>query len=136
MTIRNGLFDVGVAGFLSGRGMIGPKNPLFGKAFEHFIAMEIRAFLSYNRVRAPLTYWRSTSQFEVDFILGRELAIEVKGTELVHDRMLKGLRALAEEKLVKKHIVVSLDPSPRKTDGVDIIPWREFLAMLWGREWL
>ncbi|MGK5086542.1 AAA family ATPase [Bdellovibrionota bacterium FG-2] len=129
------LFDVGVAGFLSDRGIIGPKNPLAGKAFEHFIAMELRAFLTYNRIRKPLEYWRTTSQFEVDFVLGRKLAVEVKVTDHVHERMLKGLRALREEQLVERYVVVSLDPTPRVVDGIEILPWKYFLTKLWGREW-
>lgn len=128
------LFDVGVAGFLSGRGMLAPKHPLAGKAIEHFVAMEIRAFLAYRRIRKPLMYWRSTSQFEVDFIVGRDIAIEVKAAELVHERMLKGLRALSEEGLVKRHIVVSLDPRPRVIDGVEVLPLEEFLRQLWSGE--
>ena len=128
------LFDVGVAGFLAGRGTLRPRSELFGKAFEHFIAMELRAFLSYLRVREPLSYWRSTSQFEVDFVVGTKLAIEVKATELVQDRMLKGLRALAEEKIVSRRIVVSLDSAPRKVDGIEILPWQLFLDRLWSRD--
>jgi len=29
-------------------------NLLAGRAFEHFIAMELRAYLSYSRIKAPL----------------------------------------------------------------------------------
>ena len=54
----------------------------------------------------------------------------------MHDRMLKGLRALGEEKLIKKHVVVSLDSAPRDLDGIEIIPWDKFLVKLWSREWL
>ncbi len=130
------LFDVGVAGFLSHRGTLAPKNPLTGKAFEHFIAMEIRAFLSYRRIRQPLTYWRSASQFEVDFLIGRELAVEVKASELVHERMLRGLRALREEKLIKNYVVASFDPRRRVVDGIEIVPWPEFLDKLWSGHWV
>ncbi len=109
---------------------------MVGKAFEHFIAMEIRAFLSYHRIRKPLAYWRSTSQFEVDFIIGRDLAVEVKASELVHDRMLKGLRALREEKLIKNYVVASFDHRRRRIDGIDILPWPEFLDKLWNGHWV
>ena len=44
-----------------------------------------------------LSYWRSTSQFEVDLILGQEIALEIKSTSLILDKHLKGLRALKEE---------------------------------------
>lgn len=130
------LFDVGVTNALCHRGVIQAKSELFGKAFEHFIVMELRAYLSYERKDLELAYWRSTSQFEVDFIVGDELAIEVKSTDLVTDRHLKGLRALKEEKnLVRNFMVVSLDKHPRTTeDGIHIVPWRVFTERLWASE--
>lgn len=126
------LFDVGLTGYLAGRGKIEKKNEVFGKAFEHFIAQELRAYLHYRRLRLPLCYWRSTSQFEVDFIIGNEMAIEVKGSELVHERYLKGLRALMEERQIKQFSVVSLEPLVRRTQGITIYPWKEFLTRLWS----
>ena len=46
----------------------------------------------------PLGHWRSTSGFEVDFIVGDHTAVEVKARENVSRQDLKSLRALAEEK--------------------------------------
>ena len=37
------------------------------------------------------------SQLEVDFVIGDEVAIEVKATERLRKNDLKGLRALADE---------------------------------------
>ncbi|MGB9440735.1 MAG: DUF4143 domain-containing protein, partial [Desulfobacterales bacterium] len=39
-------FDVGVTNSLAKRGEIMEGSELFGKAFEHFILLEVRAFLS------------------------------------------------------------------------------------------
>lgn len=129
------LFDVGVVNTLASRGKIALKSELFGRAFEHFIALELRAWLSYQRVRLELQYWRSTSKFEVDFILGDRLALEVKGTDLVTPKHLKGLRALKEEGLIEHYAVVSLDTEARVTDdGIQIWPWRMFLEKLWNGE--
>lgn len=129
------LFDLGVTNTLCQRGQIKPKSELFGKAFEHFIILETKAALSYKRSPQELAYWRSTSQFEVDLLIGRDWAIEIKGTEIVQDHHLNGLRALKEEKLFKKHFIVSLDKTPRKTsDGIEILPWRIYLDRLWNNE--
>lgn len=129
------MFDVGVVNALTNRGAIALKSELFGRAFEHFIALELRAWLSYHRIREPLQYWRSTSKFEVDFIVGDRLALEVKGTDLVSAKHLKGLRALKEEGLIKHYAAVSLDPEPRMTDdGIHIWPWRVFLERLWANQ--
>ena len=43
---------------------------LYGKSFEQFICMELRAYLSYRRKKLPLTYWRSKSGHEVDLLIG------------------------------------------------------------------
>lgn len=107
---------------------------IFG-AFEHFIALELRAFLVYHAIHLPLQYWRSTTSFEVDFIIGTQLAIEVKGSDLVKDKHLKGIRALKEEGLIQTYGVVSLDSSARVTeDGIQIWPWELFLTKLWNGE--
>ena len=79
-----------------------------------------------------MSYWRSVSQQEVDLIVGDKLAIEVKSTDLVQGKHLKGLRALKEEGLIKKYMVVSLDESVRTSkDGIHIFPWKVFLRKLW-----
>ncbi len=127
------LFDVGVVNSLTRRGHIEKKSELFGKAFEHFIALELRAFLNYRRIDLPLQYWRSTTHFEVDFIIGNKLAIEVKSTDLVADKHLKGLRALKEEGVIETYGVISLDPHERvTTDGIHIWPWDLFLQKMWA----
>lgn len=113
--------------------MVEFRSELFGRAFEHFIALELRAFIAYHSIDWPLQYWRSTSHFEVDFIIGNELALEVKGTDLVKDKHLKGIRALKEEGLIGTYGVVGLDTTERITeDGIHIWPWKIFLAKLWG----
>lgn len=131
--IKHYLFDVGVVNTLCQRGEIRPRSELFGKAFEQFIIQEIRAYLSYRRRKLSLTYWRSLSQFEVDVLVGMELALEIKGTSRIKDDDLKGLRALKEEGLIRGYAVVSVDPGERTTsDGIRIFPWEKFLQLLWG----
>ncbi|MBN1130005.1 MAG: AAA family ATPase, partial [Chitinispirillaceae bacterium] len=51
-------FDVGVANSLAGRMGITPKTELFGRAFEHLIHTELRAFLSYAKDNRGLSFWR------------------------------------------------------------------------------
>src|SRR3989339_14113 len=125
-------FDVGVSNFLAGRQNIQPKTELFGKVFEHFIFTELRAFLNYTDKDHSLCFWRTKTREEVDFIVGDEMAIEVKGTEFVADKHLKGLLALNEEMKFKHNIVVSLDSEPRKIGNTDILPVRMFLEKLWS----
>ncbi len=126
-------FDIGVKNTLSQTLDFSPQSDLWGKAFEHFIAMELRAYISYHlRNRLKLSYWRTTSQFEVDFIVGDRVAIEVKATNRLRQDSAKGLKALQEEDLVEDYYLVSNDPTAKKQDGIHYLPWNQFLEKLWS----
>ena len=91
--------------------------------------------VSYQRSHTPLCFWRSLSKLEVDLVLGDRAAIEIKATDLVSGKHLRGLRALKEEGLQRRFIVVSLDPERRRTDdGIEVWPFQSFLAALWSGE--
>lgn len=124
-------FDIGVSNHLAGRTAVRPKTELFGKCFEHLIFTELRAWLEYTRDTRPLTFWRDYNGHEVDFIIGDEIAIEVKSSELVVDKHCKCLRILSKELPMQKKIVVSMDPAPRLLTDIEILPWHEFLTRLW-----
>jgi len=128
------LFDVGVAAALTRRRVVEEGTELFGKAFEHFICQQLVAHASYSGLSYQLTYWRTSSGFEVDFVLGDcQAAVEVKAAAQAHDGHLKGLRAFGEEYPGVQRILVSLDASARQTaDGIRILPWRVFLDELFG----
>jgi uncharacterized protein len=83
----------------------------------------------------PLSYWRSTTGFEVDFIIGDHTAVEVKAKENISAHDLKSLRAFAEEKQVKRYLCISLEPRARKIDGISVLPITEFLEALWNKEY-
>jgi predicted AAA+ superfamily ATPase len=129
------LFDVGVAGFLTKRYLEEEKGEEFGKAFEHFILMEINAYRSYNLKTFELNFWRTKSGLEVDFVLDRgKVAIEVKGTQRVDKNNLKGLFAFQEEYSPERAIVVCNEKEKRVHKGIEIMPWRDFLYHLWKGE--
>jgi predicted AAA+ superfamily ATPase len=128
-------FDVGIANYLLKRGHLEFGSESFGKAFEHFIYQEIYAHSNYSGLNYPMSYWRTASQLEVDFVLGdHEVAVEVKSTNMANLRHLKGLKSFADEYTVKKTILVSNDPLPRKIDNVLVLPWKIFLEQLWTGE--
>lgn len=129
------LFDVGLVNFLLKRKNIEPGTESFGLAFEHFIYHEISCHSNYSGLNYPIRFWRTSSQLEVDFILGEnEVAVEVKSTDNVQLRHLKGLKAFAEEYEVKHKIVVSNDSYPRLVGDIRILPWKQFIKMLWDGE--
>ena len=131
------LFDVGVANYLSKRNINELRGTAAGEAFEHFILMELIAYNGLLKRRFDISYWRTKTGLEVDFILNDgAIAIEVKISHTVHKQDLRGLIAFCEEHKPKKAYVVSQDARPRvlMIDGdirIDILPWRDFLARLW-----
>jgi predicted AAA+ superfamily ATPase len=126
-------FDVGIANFLLKRTEINPGSPEFGHAFEHFILQEIIAYIGYFRPQQNLSYWRTSSGYEVDAIIGNaETAIEIKSSDEVQSHHTKGLKAFSEEFPDARLIIVSLDKNPRKMNNVEIYPAVQFLSMLWN----
>lgn len=126
------LFDVGVAGALIRRRVSEDRGEVFGKAFEHFIFMELAAHASYRELNYDIHFWRTKTGLEVDFILGDgEAAIEVKGGNRIDSKDLKPMRAFMEEHHPAKAIVVCNEKKERLADNIHIIPWRRFLEALW-----
>lgn len=127
-------FDIGVVNELLGRFEIEPHGDLFGKAFEHLILTELKAALEYFDSDRTLSYWRSVSKLEVDFLLGDDIAIEVKAKKVVTPKDERGLTALCEELRPKRRIIVCLEAQRRRSEsGNEIIPADEFLRELWGQ---
>lgn len=125
------LFDGGVARAIRGLPPLAPKSPDFGDMFEQFIFHELKTWTDTRKPGFPLNYWRSTSGYEVDFILGGHTAIEVKATASVSKRDLRGLVALVEEGLMKRLILVCREGVPRQVGPVLVLPWQVFLQQLW-----
>jgi len=126
------LFDVGVAGTLVNRQLAEQRGEQFGRALGHFILMELVAYRSLSELDYEISFWRTKSGLEVDFILGEgEIAIEVKGTSRVDSRDLRGLSAFADEFSPKQAIVVCSEKQERVLGPIRIMPWRVFLKKLW-----
>lgn len=126
-------FDIGIVRHLQRRRQLQEGSPEFGEAFEAYLHHELKTYCDYEGV-PDLAYWRSTSDFEVDFILNDRTAVEVKAKANVSDRDLRGLRALQEERLLKRYVVVSLETVPRRIGGIEVLPWQDFLGRLWEGE--
>ncbi len=123
-------FDVGVVRFLQGRKHLSRDTAEFGEALETYLFHELSSYVDYVS-EEPLSYWRSTSGYEVDFILGEHTAIELKSARRISPAHLKGLKALGEEEVFKNLIMVSFDERERLVDGIKIMPLNRFLTDLW-----
>jgi uncharacterized protein len=125
-------FDTGVTHTLAGTRALDRNSDLYGRSFEQWIGMELRACLDYRRRTDGLAYWRSTHEHEVNFIIGDHTAIEVKSTRRVTPRDLRGLAALAEERRFRTLLLVSEDRVEATRNGIRCVPWRTFVEELWS----
>lgn len=136
------LFDVGVANILRGVLSVQPKTSEFGKQLEHLVYCELKAAIEYLSVKGSLYYWREKNGYEVDFVIakrsGELIAIEVKGTSVVTEKDLRGLRAFSEtivDKSKIKKICISAEVHERiSADQIQIIPYENFFQQLWDQK--
>ncbi len=126
------MFDTGVARRLSGRKKLVRGTPEYGHAFENWVMHEISSYADALRRDAEISYWRTRTNLEVDFVVNDEVAIEVKTTRSATKSDMKGLAAIGDEGAWRHRILVSDEPRPREVDGIAILPWREFIDRLWS----
>jgi predicted AAA+ superfamily ATPase len=131
-------FDLGVLNSLLERKSISPKTTEFGGLFETWVFLELRAYLEYHKKDESLSFWRTQTGEEVDFVVGsqeeEQIAIEVKSTPHIAERHLGGLKVLAEEVPLKNKYIVSLDSEYRKISDIEILPYILFVEKLWNGE--
>lgn len=64
---------------------------------------------------------------------GGKVAVEVKGTNKIKSEDMKGSLSFVEDYKPQKTFIVCQEPVPRKlTSEIEIIPWKNFLEMLWN----
>jgi uncharacterized protein len=131
-------FDIGVAHYLLGRFEVLPHTQEFGTALEHWVYSELSAYIAYRGNNMSLYFWRSQSKLEVDFVVElpdkRIYLIEVKATENVSRKHMKGLTRMAEDPSFKiaGKTVVSQEPIPRLVGDILILPALTFADNLWS----
>jgi predicted AAA+ superfamily ATPase len=130
------LFDCGVTNAIRGTKHVDEGTELYGRMFEQFLCNELKSYISYTRKRASLNFWRSTTKFEVDFIVDGRIAIEVKASKRLSERDHKGLNAINEEPVKWERILlVSRDRQYLRFDsGIEHMYWEDFLRKLWSGE--
>jgi uncharacterized protein len=129
------LFDTGVTRVLQERRSYAPNTAEYGEAFESLLYHELRCYSDYVS-QERISYWRTRTDIEVDFILGDRLAIEAKASRNVSESDLRGLRAIESEAPFKARIVVCQEPHERRSeDGILILSLERFVRQLWSGAW-
>jgi predicted AAA+ superfamily ATPase len=125
-------FDLGVRNYLIQLEHLSEDTKEWGDLFEHFIVNEVLAFTVYRHKREKLYFWRDTSKHEVDLIIDPLIAMEIKSTKRVSSKHLSGLKAIQEENIFKRYLVISFDKVERVTaEKIEMVYWKNFLKDLW-----
>lgn len=132
-------FDLGVTRILGGKiSQSLSQNPYgYGKAFEHFVILEVIRLNSYFEKDFRLSYLRTKDDAEVDLIVERPgqaaAFIEIKSAERVDERDVRTLRTLVKDLGTQiEAYCLSKDPVPKMIEGVRLLPWEQGLREIMG----
>ncbi|RJQ39030.1 MAG: ATP-binding protein [Nitrospiraceae bacterium] len=126
-------FDTGVYNALRPSGPLDRPQEKDGAALEGLVAQHLRAWIDYKHPDCRLSFWRTSSGAEVDFIVyGKEIfrAIEVKNTASIRPEDMKALKTFGEDYPEAKRILLYRGKEKLKRDGILITPCTEFLMTL------
>jgi predicted AAA+ superfamily ATPase len=126
-------FDSGVFRALRPAGPLDRPEEIQGAALEGLVAQHLRAWISYRKNDSKLSFWRTRSGVEVDFVIyGPEglWALEVKNTGRVRPEDLRGLRAFCRDYPPARGILLYRGEDRLNLDGVYCVPTAEFLGGL------
>ncbi|MEQ1631073.1 MAG: ATP-binding protein [Planctomycetota bacterium] len=126
-------FDAGVFRSVRPSGPLDQPESIEGAAVESLVAQHLRGWIDYGDSDMMLSYWRTKSGSEVDFVIyGREgfWAIEVKNGRKVAQSDLRGLAAFHEDYPMAKRVLVYRGRERLRRDGVLCIPLVEFLLQI------
>lgn len=131
------IFDTGVARALSGRIPYPPTQEELGPLFENMLFNEIKAYLSYKKLRYKLYFWRNYDGVEVDLLCETKngfVAIEMKASYEWQKRFNRGLNRIQMELSPNKIKCYGIYRGNRMAnfDNIDILPVSQFLKMLWN----
>ncbi len=129
-------FDTGVQRALS-RSLSIPLSPntcAYGRAFEHFLIVEIHRLIEYARKDYRLSYLRTKDQVEIDLIIERPgeptALVEIKSTDQVQERHIAQLAKTLPAFPNAEAYCFSLDTNEKRYGKVHCLPWQRGLQTL------
>jgi predicted AAA+ superfamily ATPase len=131
------LFDTGVARSLQGMATapLVEGSSAYGKAFEHFVILEIRRRAEYVGKEWRYSYPRTSSESaEIDLIIERPgektVLLEIKSSTSVPDSDIHKLHAFKKEFHNAEAMFFCRETLPRKAGDVTVFPWSHGLRSL------
>lgn len=127
------LFDSGVFSVLRPRGTLDSPEEINGAALEGLVMQHLQAWNDYNTDKHLITFWRTKSGLEVDFIVYGNLgfwAIEVKNTKKILPADIRPLQAFLTDYPMAKAILLYRGTEKIMNDKVLCLPSEDFLTAL------
>lgn len=126
-------FDAGVYRAIRPRGPLDPVEEIDGPAIETLVMQELRATNDGLQLGYALSFWRTRSGQEVDFVLYGErglIAIEVKRSQQYNSRDLAGLRTFGEDYPMAERYLFYGGTRNYEVDGIRVVPLAQALQRL------
>lgn len=124
------LFDAGVFLALRPKGPLDRPEEIQGAALEGLVGQHLKAWMDEQKVSYSLTFWRTRSGLEVDFIIygeGGFWAIEVKNSRSISPKDLSSLKSFHEEYPEAKLFFLYRGTRRLLQDNILCMPVEEFL---------
>ena len=126
-------FDAGVFVAMRPAGPLDRPEEMAGAALEGLVAQHLRAWIDYSGEDASLSFWRTRSGNEVDFVVyGRQgfWALEVKHSATIRPADLRGLKAFRDDYPEAALRLLYRGEEAREVDGILCLPCDRFLREL------
>lgn len=133
-------FDIGVVRAITKEvgHPLPPHSYAFGNAFEQFIILEALRLNDYFETDFSFSYLRTKDGVEIDLIVNRphqpQVLIEIKSAATVGPEDLRALNSLGQEFPDAEKWVLCREQHARRASDCWILPWRQGLARMYGRE--
>jgi predicted AAA+ superfamily ATPase len=130
-------FDAGVYRSVRPAGPLDRPEEIAGATLEGLVAQHLRAWIDYTDPQFELSFWRTKSGAEVDFVVyGPEgfWAIEVKHSGTIRGKDLRGLKAFMEDYPDAKARLLYRGEERLEIDSVLCLPCESYLAGVVPRE--
>jgi len=125
--------DSGVFQSLRPKGPLDSINEISGQAIEGLVLQHLIAWIDYSNIGEKVYYWRTKSGLEVDFIIYGEnefVAIEVKNSDKVNPKELKGLKNFNEDYPEARLLFLYRGTEKLKKGNILVMPVEIFLKQL------
>lgn len=126
-------FDTGLYRSLRPGGPADRSTELDGPGLEGLVAQHLRAWIAYSDGKARLSFWRTRSGVEVDFVVYGDAgfwAIDVQSSTTIRPADLRALKSFREDYPEAELLLVHRGKERWLKEGILCVPVDEFLCSL------